>query len=440
MANNSSNINTVAGNSANINSVAGNSTNINSVANNIINIDTVASNTTNINTTATNISNININATNINAINTNASNISAIQNAYSNAQSALNSKNLAQEWAISEDIVDNTDYSAKHYAEIAQTYGHPLYIGQIIESTIPLTDAGLHLLDGALIQGDGIYSDFYDYIVSLYNDYPQIFADEQGWQQDVSNFGVCGKFVFNTTNRTVRLPLIKGFIEGTNDLSVLDHMNPAGLPNITSGDAKVLSWKNDTQFSWTEGALQSNETSHGGLQNNAGNWSGSVAANFNASRSSSIYGNSNTVQPQSIKVLYYIVIATSTKTDIQVDIDEIVTDLNNKLDKNDLAPVHCVVETYQNGTSWYRVYDDGWCEQGGRGALNETSTTTITLLKPYKDTNYSVSAVSITASTAQDTEAGLHCTPISTTQITLTAHYLTPNSQIACWQAYGYIS
>ena len=440
VANNSSNINTVAGNSANINSVAGNSTNINSVANNIINIDTVASNTTNINTTATNISNININATNINAINTNASNISAIQNAYSNAQSALNSKNLAQEWAISEDIVDNTDYSAKHYAEIAQTYGHPLYIGQIIESTIPLTDAGLHLLDGALIQGDGIYSDFYDYIVSLYNDYPQIFADEQGWQQDVSNFGVCGKFVFNTTNRTVRLPLIKGFIEGTNDLSVLDHMNPAGLPNITSGDAKVLSWKNDTQFSWTEGALQSNETPHGGLSDSTGLWAGSVAANFNASRSSPIYGRSNTVQPQSIKVLYYIVIATSTKTDIQVDIDEIVTDLNNKLDKNDLAPVHCVVETYQNGTSWYRVYDDGWCEQGGRGALNETSTTTITLLKPYKDTNYSVSAVSITASTAQDTEAGLHCTPISTTQITLTAHYLTPNSQIACWQAYGYIS
>lgn len=71
----------------------------------------------------------------------------------------------------------------------------------------------------------------------------------------------------------------------------------AGLPNITSGNASVLSWKNDTEFSWTEGALQSNSTAHGGLQNNSGNWFGSVVATFNASRSSSIYGNSSTVQP-----------------------------------------------------------------------------------------------------------------------------------------------
>ena len=450
VANNSTNINTVANNILNINNVSdninaintanNNITNINSVANNITNIDTVANNTTNINTTATNIANVNTNATNINAINTNASNISVIQNAYSNAQSALNSKNLAQEWATSTTLVDNTDYSAKYYAEVAKTYGHPLYIGQIIESTIPLSDAGLHLLDGSVIQGNGIYSDFYDYMVGIYNNYPNLFVTETEWQQYVATDGVCNRFVLDTTNKTIRLGLLTGFIEGTNSLSDLGALTAAGLPNITSGDAKVLSWKNDTQFSWTEGALQSSNNNHGGLSDSTGLWAGSVAANFNASRSSPIYGRSNTVQPQSIKVLYYIVIATSTKTDIQVDIDEIVTDLNNKLDKNDLAPVHCVVETYQNGTSWYRVYDDGWCEQGGRGALNETSTTTITLLKPYKDTNYSVSAVSITASTAQDTEAGLHCTPISTTQITLTAHYLTPNSQIACWQAYGYIS
>jgi hypothetical protein len=38
----------------------------------------------------------------------------------------------------------------------------------------------------------------------------------------------------------------------------------------------------------------------------------------------------STVQPQTIKTLLYIVIATSTKTDIQVDIDNIATDLNGK--------------------------------------------------------------------------------------------------------------
>jgi len=47
----------------------------------------------------------------------------------------------------------------------------------------------------------------------------------------------------------------------------------------------------------------------------------------------------------------------------------------------------CVTETYQNGTSWYRVYSDGWCEQGG--VANATYTgTVIKLLKPYKDLDY----------------------------------------------------
>lgn len=332
----------------NIGAVVGNATNINNVAGNETNINNVASNRTNINTVAGSIASVNTNATNINAINTNASNISAIQSAYSNAQSALNSKNKAQEWAISENIVDNIDYSAKHYAEVASQHENPLRIGQIIESTIPLTDAGLHLLDGSVIQGNGIYSDFYTHMVEKWQTYPQIFAGEQDWQNHVATYGVCGKFVLDEANRTIRLPLITGFIEGTNDYNDLLKFTQAGVPNITSGDAKVLSWKNDTQFSWTEGALQSNETAHGGLQDNAGNWTGSVVANFNASRSSSIYGNSNTVQPQSIKVLYYIVIATSTKTDIEVDIDEIATDLNGKAD-TDLSNINTSGKSFASG-------------------------------------------------------------------------------------------
>lgn len=45
-----------------------------------------------------------------------------------------------------------------------------------------------------------------------------------------------------------------------------------------------------------------------------------------------------------------------------------------------------VIETYQNGSSWYRIYSDGWCEQGGNVLVN--ATLTLTFLKPFKDTNY----------------------------------------------------
>lgn len=50
-----------------------------------------------------------------------------------------------------------------------------------------------------------------------------------------------------------------------------------------------------------------------------------------------------------------------------------------------------VVKSYSNGTDWYRVYSDGWCEQGGWTVTGESVYgVTVTLLKPFKDTNYSV--------------------------------------------------
>ena len=69
-------------------------------------------------------------------------------------------------------------------------------IGEIVTSTIPLLDAGLHLLDGSLLQGSGIYADFVDYIANLYNsgDYPNMFTTEANWQSANSSYGICGKY------------------------------------------------------------------------------------------------------------------------------------------------------------------------------------------------------------------------------------------------------
>ena len=201
-------------------------------------------------------------------------------------------------------------------------------IGEIITSSIPLTDAGLHLLDGALIQGGGIYDDFVQYIAGLVNTYPQCFCSEAEWQQSVNTYGVCGKFVYS--NNSVRLPKITGFIEGTVDSNALGDLVEAGLPNIT-GTMQTSPGKGNY---YGTGALGDyafeNQTN---IYNVTGSSSGTLyGMRIDASRSSSIYGNSNTVQPQSIKVFYYIVVANSTKTNIEVDIDEIATDLNGKAD------------------------------------------------------------------------------------------------------------
>ena len=50
-----------------------------------------------------------------------------------------------------------------------------------------------------------------------------------------------------------------------------------------------------------------------------------------------------------------------------------------------------VVANYRNGTSWYRVWSDGWIEQGGRTtSLSQQATTTVTLMKAFTNANYTV--------------------------------------------------
>lgn len=49
-----------------------------------------------------------------------------------------------------------------------------------------------------------------------------------------------------------------------------------------------------------------------------------------------------------------------------------------------------LVESYTDGTSGYRLYSDGFCEQRGYSNVDSNNLRTITFLKPYKDTNYVV--------------------------------------------------
>lgn len=236
--------------------------------------------------------------------------------------------------------LNDTDYWARAILD-----GRASFLGQIVPSTLPLVDAGLHLLDGALLQY-GSYKAFIDYIANLYSSNPSAsyFCTEAQWQQSVTTYGVCGKFVYDSVNNTVRLPKITGFTEGTITPSTVGNLTQAGLPNIT-GEVGYLGVNTVTL---ANGAFTtSRATSLGHLISDSG--TDPYKANFNASRSSSIYGNSSTVQPQSIKVLYYIVVANTTKTQIQVDIDEVATDLNGKADV-DLTNVNNTGTS--TGASW----------------------------------------------------------------------------------------
>ena len=68
---------------------------------------------------------------------------------------------------------------------------------------------------------------------------------------------------------------------------------------------------------------------------------------------------------------------------------ELTTGLSGKVDLASgvsQSDVDYVIDSYVNGTSWYRVYKSGWCEQGGTIGINND--TLIYFAKPFKDTNY----------------------------------------------------
>lgn len=163
------------------------------------------------------------------------------------------------------------------------------------------------------------------------------FTTESDWQNSVTQYGSCGKFVYDSTNNTVRLPKVSDILQSTTDINALGNLIEAGLPNIKNefNGGRIFT-TNDYNGGVVAPFIKAPTPAYLPAHSGTGNQTSIIG--FDASLLSTIYGNSNTVQPQTIKAFVYIVIANSTKTSIQVDIDEIATDLNNKAG-TDLANV-----------------------------------------------------------------------------------------------------
>ena len=72
------------------------------------------------------------------------------------------------------------------------------------------------------------------------------------------------------------------------------------------------------------------------------------------------------------------------------------------VDYNEIAGIKAYIkDTYINGTSWYRIWSDGWIEQGGYNTTTNSKGTT-NLLKSFSNTNYSILLSTFIASTTDD--------------------------------------
>lgn len=169
--------------------------------------------------------------------------------------------------------------------------------------------------------------------------------------------GVFGWDGVGTT--TFRVPSLNDiFIETGTAAQIGDYVAP-GLPNITGSIIDVVT---------PEGAFynigtvsSANSTAGGSYDNKVG---------FSASLSNSIYGNSATVQPNTVRyraMVQLFVTATDAAVATCTSVaSQVGTNTSNISGLQAHALVAFQAPTAGNNYTWYRKYADGWVEQGGQ--------------------------------------------------------------------------
>ena len=159
--------------------------------------------------------------------------------------------------------------------------------------------------------------------------HPSLLCTEEEWQtaKTMSAFGQVGKFVFNYNGAdivSVRLPRLVN-VQGLFDLQNLGMTVSAGLPNINAQyNAASSSYGGAANHSISnpQGAIYEGSTLISGATSrtnyNSSDAVDSYPAIFDASRLNSVYGNSETVQPEAIQYPYFIQIATGSETEANI--------------------------------------------------------------------------------------------------------------------------
>ena len=336
-------------------------------------------------------------------------------------------------------------------------------IGQIIQSTIPLTDAGLHLLDGSLVSGSGSYSAFVDYIADLWGEEEatwvqptltsntsygvvsstSIFSDSGPYFAFNGVVGLGDKYLSNSTSGgdiTWELPInikISSFrtyqteessylnrfpttitLQGSTDGSTWDTVGTAsGYSQPSSGgyiDVTVTNPDYYKYYKWVFGA------NFGG---NSGVAVSEISINATYIKLNDCFCTEAEWQ-QSV-------------TNYGACDKYVYDDVNNTVRIPKRTTEHGeLIKSYSSGTEWYRVYSDSWCEQGGvcgNGA-------TVSLLRPYKDTNYSITfSIRNGESWGGANYMGCKCTNINASSFYIQIKGGDLTAPSLSWQTSGYV-
>ena len=251
-------------------------------------------------------------------------------------------------------------------------------------------------------------------------------------------------FVVNQDDMTFRLPLLNGdenIADYSNGITVTYPTSTAPFIAPTSGDFVVC-----VQFgSSVDRYLYINGVKTSYLIHNTSEYQDTSSITVSLQKGDSVYFDqiSGTKQVLSFYPykgngnLYYKLSNAVTNLEL-LDASKVMAEVNNAIKKTE-CPAY-IVETYQNGESWYRVWSDGWCEQGGiyTDSTANNSVPTISLLKAYKDIDYCIIATKLTDDTGSSYVYGIR---VVKAQKKVNSFQVRPDSTGGVmWEAKGYIA
>lgn len=202
-------------------------------------------------------------------------------------------------------------------------------------------------------------------------------------------------FVINTTDQTFRLPLLNEQ-EGVFADAVVGNGVALGFTDGTHYTAL----KNSSNY------VTGDETLYGVSVGTTGTSSTGTAQNAALGVTTDPAKSGMVVDktvPSGWNLYYYVGDTLQNAQLINVArIEEKLTDVN-------AASRGYIVDSYHNGTDWYRIHSDGWIEQGGVVTVNNSTSTTgscsnprlFNFLKPFSNIDYTlITAIGNTPSTS----------------------------------------
>ena len=201
-------------------------------------------------------------------------------------------------------------------------------IGEVYfsQSALATDNSGaLPLFTGETIaSANTIYPEFYNWVTS----HTELQCTSAEYESSLTTYGECAKYVIG--GGSLRLPLIRNYIKAANTAEGIKNIE-AGLPNITGYASPRKDGYDGVGLAGGAFWLTSDTASVGHLATESGP---GTRINFDASRSSAVYGKSSTVTPASTTLYPWVVAYTAAIPASTAQAAEFQQGLSGKADTN----------------------------------------------------------------------------------------------------------